>query len=167
MTIVNSWNEWDQLKHVIVGVAENSNITESQLTVDQVSLQPRTIGALTDYSRRLLLQSSIDIENLVRKDLATQIAIEIENQAINGVGTESKPLGILNVSGINTESEIPCCWSKNSKELLCFPSPTITIPAVGRHLFKLANAATNRSKPFSFDKRPTPRIIGEWFDINS
>ena len=25
-TIVNSWNEWDQLKHVIVGVAENSNI---------------------------------------------------------------------------------------------------------------------------------------------
>ena len=26
MTIVNSWNEWDQLKHVIVGVADNSNI---------------------------------------------------------------------------------------------------------------------------------------------
>lgn len=87
-------------------VAENSNITESQLTVDQVSLQPRTIGALTDYSRRLLLQSSIDVENLVRRDLAQQIAIEIENQAINGVGTESKPLGILNVSGINTESGV-------------------------------------------------------------
>ena len=85
-------------------VAENSNITESQLTVDQVSLQPRTIGALTDYSRRILLQSSIDIENLVRQDLARQIAIEIENQAINGVGTQSKPLGFLNVSGINTES---------------------------------------------------------------
>ena len=87
-------------------VAENSNITESQLTVDQVSLQPRTIGALTDYSRRLLLQSSIDVENLVRRDLAQQIAIEIENQAINGVGTESKPLGILNVTGINTESGV-------------------------------------------------------------
>ena len=87
-------------------VAENSSITESQLTVDQVSLQPRTIGALTDYSRRLLLQSSIDVENLVRRDLAQQIAIEIENQAINGVGTESKPLGILNVTGINTESGV-------------------------------------------------------------
>ena len=24
--IVSSWNEWDQLKHVIVGVAEKSNI---------------------------------------------------------------------------------------------------------------------------------------------
>ena len=87
-------------------VAENSNITESALTVDQVALQPRTIGALTDYSRRLLLQSSIDVENLVRQDLAQQIAIEIENQAINGTGTNSKPLGILNVTGINTESGV-------------------------------------------------------------
>jgi len=87
-------------------VAENSNITESALTVDQVALQPRTIGALTDYSRRLLLQSSIDVENLVRQDLAQSIAIEIENQAINGTGTNSKPLGILNVTGINTESGV-------------------------------------------------------------
>lgn len=85
-------------------VAESGSITESQLTVDQVTMQPRTIGALTDYSRRLLLQSSIDIENLIRRDLAQQIAIEVENQAINGTGTGSYPLGFLNVTGINTES---------------------------------------------------------------
>ena len=85
-------------------VAESGSITESQLTVDQVTMQPRTIGALTDYSRRLLLQSSIDIENLVRRDLAQQIAIEVENQAINGTGSASYPLGFLNVTGINTES---------------------------------------------------------------
>jgi HK97 family phage major capsid protein/HK97 family phage prohead protease len=87
-------------------VAESGAITESQLTVDQVTLQPRTIGALTDYSRRLLLQSSIDVENLVRRDLAQQIAIEVENQAINGTGTGSYPLGFLNVTGINTESGV-------------------------------------------------------------
>lgn len=85
-------------------VAESGSITESQLTVDQVTMQPRTIGALTDYSRRLLLQSSIDIENLIRRDLAQQIAIEVENQAINGIGAGSYPLGFLNVTGINTES---------------------------------------------------------------
>ena len=85
-------------------VAESGAITESQLTVDQVTMQPRTIGALTDYSRRLLLQSSVDVENLVRRDLAQQIAIEVENQAINGTGTGSYPLGFLNVTGINTES---------------------------------------------------------------
>ena len=87
-------------------VAESSSITESALTVDQVTMQPRTIGALTDYSRRLLLQSSIDIENLIRRDLAQSIAIEVENQAINGTGTGSYPLGILNVTGINTESGV-------------------------------------------------------------
>lgn len=85
-------------------VAESASITESQLSVDQVTMQPRTIGALTDYSRRLLLQSSIDIENLVRRDLAQQIAIEVENQTINGTGSSSYPLGFLNVTGINTES---------------------------------------------------------------
>ena len=85
-------------------VAESGSITESQLTVDQVTMQPRTIGALTDYSRRLLLQSSIDIENLIRRDLAQQIAIEVENQAINGIGAGSYPLGFLNVTGIGTES---------------------------------------------------------------
>ena len=26
MVVVNSWNEWDQLKHVIVGTADNANI---------------------------------------------------------------------------------------------------------------------------------------------
>ena len=25
-TIINSWNEWDQLRHVIVGTADNANI---------------------------------------------------------------------------------------------------------------------------------------------
>jgi HK97 family phage major capsid protein len=87
-------------------VAESGSITESQLTVDQVTMQPRTIGALTDYSRRLLLQSSVDVENLVRRDLAQQIAIEVENQAINGTGVGSYPLGFLNVTGINTESGV-------------------------------------------------------------
>jgi HK97 family phage major capsid protein len=40
----------------------------------------------------------------VRRDLAQQIAIEVENQAINGIGAASYPLGFLNVTGINTES---------------------------------------------------------------
>ena len=26
MTTVNSWNEWDSLKHVIVGTVDNSNV---------------------------------------------------------------------------------------------------------------------------------------------
>ena len=29
MTIVNSWNEWDQLKHVIVGKVDYANVDDS------------------------------------------------------------------------------------------------------------------------------------------
>ena len=37
-------------------VAESGAPTESQQSVDQVSLTPKTVAAFTDYSRRLMLQ---------------------------------------------------------------------------------------------------------------
>src|SRR6185436_9654315 len=47
-------------------VAENGAPTESQQAFDQVALTPKTVGAFVDYSRRLLLQSSIAVEAFVR-----------------------------------------------------------------------------------------------------
>lgn len=81
-------------------VAENGAPTESQQTVDQVTLSPKTVGAFTDYSRRLLLQSSIDIETFVRADLAAVLGLAIEIAAINGSGASNQPTGLLNISGI-------------------------------------------------------------------
>ena len=81
-------------------VAENGAITESGQTFDQVTMSPKTIGALTDISRRLLLQSSVDVEALVRDDLATTIALALDLAAINGSGSSNQPTGILNTSGI-------------------------------------------------------------------
>lgn len=83
-------------------VAEGSAPTESQQAFDQVSLSPKTVGAFTDISRKLLLQSSVDIEALVRSDLATVLALAIDAAAINGSGSSNQPRGILNVSGIGS-----------------------------------------------------------------
>lgn len=80
-------------------VAENSNLTESQQAVDQVTMSPKTVGAFTDYSRRLLLQSSIDTEMFVRSDLAITIAQALQAAAIAGPGTGNQPTGLLNISG--------------------------------------------------------------------
>lgn len=80
-------------------VAENGAPTESQQSVDQVSGTPKTVGCFTDYSRRLLLQSSIDVELFVRSDLALQMAQEAFRAAINGSGTSNEPTGLLNISG--------------------------------------------------------------------
>lgn len=83
-------------------VAENGAPTESQQSFGQVTMSPKTIGAFTDYSRRLLLQSSIDIEAFVRADLAQVIALGILLAAINGSGSGNQPTGILNTSGIGS-----------------------------------------------------------------
>lgn len=81
-------------------VTEGNAPTESQQTVGQVAYTPKTIGAFTDYSRRLLLQSSISVEAFVRADLAAQIAQGILTAAINGAGSGGEPTGLLNTSGI-------------------------------------------------------------------
>lgn len=84
-------------------VAESGSPTESQQTVDQVSLVPRTVAAYTDFSRRLMIQSSIDVENMVRNDLASVIALKIDYAGLYGTGASNEPLGLKNTTGIGTE----------------------------------------------------------------
>lgn len=84
-------------------VAESGAPTESQQTFDQVTLSPKTVGAYTDFSRKLFLQSSIDIENLVRSDLTKVLGLEIDRVALYGTGSSNQPLGIKGTSGINTK----------------------------------------------------------------
>ncbi len=82
-------------------VGESTNITsESTQTFRQVALTPKTVGAYSDISRKLLLQASIDVEAYVRNELATTLALEIDRAAINGSGSSPEPRGILNVVGI-------------------------------------------------------------------
>ena len=84
-------------------VAESGAPTESDQTVDQVNMSPKTVGAFTDYSRRLMLQSSIDVEQMIRTDLATVLALEIDRVGLYGLGNTNQPLGIKLTTGINTE----------------------------------------------------------------
>jgi len=80
-------------------LAEEASVTESDQTFDQIAMTPKTIGAMTQITRKLLLQSSIDVEAFVRSDLATIMALAIDNTCLNGTGT-GQPKGILNYSGI-------------------------------------------------------------------
>ena len=76
-------------------VAENGAPTESQQVLAQVTMTPKTVGAFTDISRRLLLQSSIDVENMVQTDLATVLGLAIQQAAISGSGASNQPTGLL------------------------------------------------------------------------
>jgi HK97 family phage major capsid protein len=85
-------------------VGESAAPPESQQAIDQVNMTPKTVGAFVDYSRRLLLQSSIDVESMIRADLAKVIGLELDRAAIYGTGSTNQPLGLVNTTGIGTQT---------------------------------------------------------------
>lgn len=85
-------------------VSEGSDITASQQTFGQVGLTPKTLGARTSFTRKLLLQSTPAIEEIIRNDLARVLSIELDRAAINGSGQSNQPTGILGTTGIGVVS---------------------------------------------------------------
>lgn len=81
---------------------EGGASSESEMTVGSVSMTPKTLGAFTDVTRQLMIQSSLDVEALIRDDLAQAIALAIDLGALAGSGSSGQPTGIKNTSGINT-----------------------------------------------------------------
>jgi HK97 family phage major capsid protein len=83
-------------------LTETGSITAADFVTDKVSMSPKRLGNATAFSRQLLLQSSMDIEMLVRRDLIMSQALALEAAAIKGPSTGNGPLGILNTSGIGS-----------------------------------------------------------------
>ena len=84
--------------------SEGGAAGESEMVIGSVTMSPKTLGAFTDVTRQLMIQSSLDVENLIRDDLAQSMAIAIDNAALEGSGSSGNPTGITNTSGINTVS---------------------------------------------------------------
>ncbi|KJS05092.1 MAG: hypothetical protein VR73_13090 [Gammaproteobacteria bacterium BRH_c0] len=86
----------------------NSDHTDSippgDPTLDQVSLSPKTAGAATIISHRMLVQGSRDVEEMVRSDLLGLLAQVIDQAAIAGTGASNQPLGITGTTGIDTDT---------------------------------------------------------------
>jgi len=80
---------------------EGGASSESEMTVGSVALTPKTLGAFTDITRQLMIQSSMDVEALVRDDLAQALALAIDLAGLEGSGASGQPTGILNTSGVN------------------------------------------------------------------
>jgi len=76
-------------------VAEGQAPDESSAAIGQVAMSPKTVGAFTDISRKLLLQSSIDVESFVSSDLAMVLGLAIQRAAIAGGSVANEPSGIL------------------------------------------------------------------------
>lgn len=85
-------------------VQENGNATRSAVAFDKVSMGPKTITGEYRLSRRLMLQSSTALEDLLRRDLGFILAQGLDLAAIDGSGQDAQPLGILNTPGVEKET---------------------------------------------------------------
>jgi HK97 family phage major capsid protein/HK97 family phage prohead protease len=84
---------------------EGGASSESEPTFGQVTMSPKSLGAFTDITRLMMMQSSLDIEALVRNDLSTGLALAIDNGGLQGSGSSGQPTGIANTSGINAPTD--------------------------------------------------------------
>lgn len=81
-------------------VGEDGSLTETDATFDDVNLAPKTVGCMTSYSRRTLINASPSIEQIVRNDLAAVTALAVDNKAMLGDASSNTPRGIVHTSGV-------------------------------------------------------------------
>ena len=91
-------------------LAEGDALTESAPGFDTIGLSPKHVGALSSLSRQLLQQANPAIEQLVRDDFAAVIGLAVDKALLHGTAANKQPLGILNVTGIQTASLATLDW---------------------------------------------------------
>lgn len=84
-----------------VWAGEVTTSTETSPTFDRIQMAPERLTAFTDVSKQVSMQSSIDIENFVRRRLNFANNKALDLAALNGSGSSNQPTGILNYSGVN------------------------------------------------------------------
>ena len=84
--------------YTIADDAENDAISFTDAVFGVLSLSPKRCGGGTKISKQLLIQSSADIEQWVRRRIARDIAKKMDRNGIIGGGGDA-PTGVLSASG--------------------------------------------------------------------
>lgn len=84
-----------------VGENPGSDVADSNLTLGIATLNPKTLQSSTSYSRQLLATASIDVESLVRSDLAAIHALAWDKAVFHGSGAANEPAGIYVAPDVN------------------------------------------------------------------
>ncbi|AVA14455.1 phage major capsid protein [Sphingopyxis sp. MG] len=163
-------------------VADNSALTPSDMTFDNVGLSPKHVGSLSEMSRSLIQQSSPEIEQLLRDDMAFNLAQAIDSALIEGGGA-NEPDGVIATLGTaNATLETPT-WAEvlaiiaQVEEANALGSHSWLIPPAVKALlqatlkvsgdagagFLLSNGMLGDYPAFSTNQVPTNNIIfGDW-----
>ena len=80
--------------------AETDKADESNPTFDRVQFSAKHLRCKVPVTRTLLLQSSIDVDDFVRGDIAIGIAKALDSAMLYGTGSNEQPQGIKGTTGI-------------------------------------------------------------------
>jgi HK97 family phage major capsid protein len=83
-------------------VEENSALTESEIGLGMLQMNPKALGSLVKMSNRSVRLTNPAIEALVQRDIAEQMARRMDITALRGSGVLGEPLGIVNQVGVST-----------------------------------------------------------------
>lgn len=81
-------------------IAEKDNAPTTPPTFSQVSGTPHTAAANAILSRRLVIQSSLAVQNLVARLIMEAIGRAVEAAAFDGTGTNNQPTGLSATTGV-------------------------------------------------------------------
>ncbi len=91
---------------------EATAITESNQVLGQLTMSPKNVGAYTEVSRQLLIQSTPGVDTVIANDLAAVLADAIDTAVISGTGTNGQPSGLKLASGLASFSAASCNLAK-------------------------------------------------------
>lgn len=82
-------------------VGENGPITQSNIGTGEVTLQAKKLAVLIQAPNELLRFASPAAEALMRDDMAKSLALGLDLAGLEGLGGDTRPLGIINMQNIN------------------------------------------------------------------
>jgi HK97 family phage major capsid protein/HK97 family phage prohead protease len=85
-------------------IGEDDAAPSTDVNFGIVSLRAKTLAAKSAITRRLLMQSSIGVEALVRENLARDLAIALDYAGFYGDGTSNAPTGIKATAGVASKT---------------------------------------------------------------
>lgn len=98
-------------------------VANSEMTLEQLTLTPRTVGAYSDMSRQALLQTTPAIDMLVMSDLMESTARAVQTGALLGSGATGQPTGIkTRVDSAGTVFTVSTAGTPTAAELLAADS---------------------------------------------
>lgn len=79
---------------------EDGEAPLSDIDFGTIGLSPKTISGAIAITRRLRKQSSMSIENLVRNELLSGVAVTTDKGYLYGTGEDNQPLGLMYQTGV-------------------------------------------------------------------